>query len=319
MSNEIATIPTNLPAHISSLFAQLSGINKEASDGISAGMFPLIKTSGTRFALVKDGEETIVKSLELKVVVLRAKAGFEKRYYEGAYDPNSTEAKAPDCYSLDGVRPAVNCAKPQNPACAGCWANEFGTGKDNNGKPSKGKACSDRKLIAVMYPNPLTSALEIYGLSLPPASLKAFGAYVQTLTANRVPLPAAFTTIGFDEKSTFPVLTFDFGGVPEAPALKAIIPMIESAEVKAIIDAKLPAVSSVAPAALAKPEPKPEPAKTDNGFGFTTVEPEKAKAPRKKAEPKVEAPVAETATEVIEADEEEISNDALSAMLGIKM
>ena len=318
MANEIM-IPKNLPAHIASLFQQLSEINKDACDGIGIGMYPIIKTSGTRFALVKDGEEKIVKSLELKVVILKAKAGFEKRYYEGAYDPNSTEAKAPDCYSLNGVTPEAGVAHQQNPTCAGCWANAFGSGKDANGNPSKGKACTDRKLTAVLYPNPDTKALEIYGLSLPPASLKAFGAYVTTLTANNIPLPAAFTIVGFDDKSTFPVLTFTFGGVMGEKELSQVVPLIESPEVKAIIETRKPSVSPVPPAIAHKQEEKKAEVKAevkdDSGFGFP-VEPEKKKAAVK---PKADLKVAEKAPAVQASDEEEITDGDLAGLLGINL
>jgi hypothetical protein len=327
MSNAVATIPTNLPAHISSLFAQLGHLNTEASAGISTGMYPIIKLSGTRFVLVKDGEEKTVKSLELKVVILRAKQGFEKRYYAEAYDPNSTEAKSPDCYSLNGVYPEAACTNPQNTACAGCAMNQFGTGKDASGNPGKGKACSDRKLLAVLYPNPDTQALEVYGLSLPPASLKAFGAYVNTLTANNVPMPAAFTLIGFDEKSSYPVLTFSFGGVLGDKEAGTVIPMIESAEVKAIIDAKSPAVSPVAPVPAPVPAPgltakqaeaqAQAPVKVDTGgFGFTT-EPEKTKTekPKKEKTPlKVVDPIVEE-----ETTDSDMSDDDLSSLLGINL
>lgn len=318
MSNAIATIPTNLPAHISSLFAQLGHLNAEAAAGLSAGQYPLIKLSGTRFVLVKDGEEKTVKSLELKVVVLRAKQGFEKRFYAEAYDPNSSEVKAPDCFSMNGQTPEAGCANPQNTACAGCKQNQFGSGVNQNGEATKGKACADRKLLAVLYPNPDTKALEIYGLSLPPASLKAFGAYVNTLTANNVPMPAAFTVIGFDEKSSYPVLTFSFGGVMGEKEAAQVIPMIESAEVKTIIEAKAPVVSPVAPAQAVKAVEAPAPV-ADAGFGFATEEPKKEKVEKSKKEKaalKVVEPVVEETAEEADSD---MSDDALSAMLGINL
>ena len=298
MSN-IATIPTNVPAHVSSIFAQLAQINKEATEGINTGFHPIIKTSGTRFVLVKDGEEKVVKSLELKVIVLRAKAGFEKRYFAEKYDPNSTEAKAPDCFSMDGVSPDASARNPQNSACAGCKWNAFGSGTDGAGNPGKGKACSDRKSLAVLYPNPDTKQLEVYGLSLPPASLKAFGGYVNTLTTNNIPLPAAFTTIGFDEKSTYPVMSFSYGGLLGENELAQIVPMIDGPEVKAIIDAKAPVISPVPPALAPK---------ADSGFGF---------------EEKVEKPKAVRAVKKVEAVEtEEVSDqsdDDLAALLGIEL
>lgn len=301
------TIPSNVPAHVSALFAKLSGINTDASEGISQGMHPLIKLSGTRFVLVKDGEETAVKTLELKVVVLRAKKGFEKRYFAKKFDPNSTEATPPDCFSMDGISPASGCTSPQNATCAGCKNNMFGSGTDQNGNPGKGKACSDRKVLAVLYPNPDTKALEIYGLSLPPASLKSFGAYVNTLTSNNIPLPAAFTTIGFDERTSFPVLTFSFGGMMGEKELSQVIPMVDSDEVRAIVDAQAPAISPVPPVKAVPP-----PAKEESGFGFPAEEPPKVKKEKKEK-------VVEAAPEPAAATADDVSDEELSSILGIDL
>ena len=310
MANELTVIPANVPAHVSALFATLSGINKDATDGISPAMYPIIKTSSTRFVLSKDGEEKQLKSLELKIVVLRAKPGFEKRYYAKKFDPNNSEITPPDCFSHNGVTPEPGCINQQNASCAGCKQNMFGTGTDATGAPGKGKACSDRKLLAVLYPNPDTKALEIYGFSLPPASLKAFSAYVGTLTANNIPLPAAFTTVGFDEKSSYPILTFSYGGLMGEAELAKVIPMIESAEVKTIIE--------TAPGAVTTVPHKPGSDTTGigaGGFGFTP-EPEKAKkAPKAEKASKAAEPAPVVAAE----DEDDVSDADLAGLLGISL
>jgi hypothetical protein len=125
--------------------------------------------------------------------------------------------------------------------------------------------------------------------------------------------------IGFDEKSSYPVLTFSFGGVLGDKEAGTVIPMIESAEVKAIIDAKSPAVSPVAPAQTAKQveAQAPAPVKTDTGgFGFTT-EPEKTKTekPKKEKTPlKVVNPIVEE-----ETTDSDMSDDDLSSLLGINL
>jgi hypothetical protein len=310
-NHELVNLPKGgVPAHISSLFASLGDINADAMSGINAGMYPIIKLNGTRFVLVKDGQETPVKALEIKVVVLKAKAGFEKRYYGKKFDPTATDAVAPDCYSLDGIKPVAGCANQQNTACAGCKQNQFGSGTDQNGNPGKGKACSDRKLLAVLYPNPDTKALEIYGLSLPPASLKNFGDYVRALSSNNIPLPAAFTLVSFDDRTSFPVLEFKFGGVMGEAEAAQVIPMIQSEDVKTIMEFSQVAQSPIPNAVSLQPEP---PAQADSGFGFTPEAPkEKAtRAPRKAKEEVVE-PVKEEA-----APADDVSDDELSAMLGL--
>jgi len=322
MANELISIPTNLPAHVTSLYASLFGINKDATDGIGAGMYPFIKLNSTRFVLVKDGEESSVKSLEMKVVVLKAKSGFEKKYYSKKYDPNATEAIPPDCWSVDGVRPDSSSPHVQNASCAGCDKNQFNTGTAQDGSPGKGKACSDRKVLAVLYPNPETKALEVYGFSLPPASLKAFGAYVATLSANNIPLPAALTIVGFDDKQSYPVLTFKFGGLMGEKELGAVVQMIDSPEAKAIIEWKAQPVQSALPPAMT-PKPVEPVVEEQCGFGFEPAPVvEKEKKPRTPAKPKdkpVEAEPAPASPAMFEDGDGDVSDDALSAMLGINL
>ena len=136
--------------------------------------------------------------------------------------------------------------------------------------------------------------------------------YVNTLTKNNVPLPAATTVIGFADKTSFPVLTFEFGGLLGEKELGQIMPMIESEDVLAIVDASAPAISTVAPALSTKPAPAVE----DAPFGFDTAPVEEPAKPKKeralKAVKEEPAPVQEPASD-------DTSDADLAAMLGISL
>ena len=190
----------------------------EAAAGIGAGMPPRIKLSAKQFKLVdSNGEETAFPPSQMfasddgfymPAIILRAKRAFSKVWYLEAYNPNNEEVKAPDCFSLDALRPDPSSSSPQCETCAACPMNAFGSGKDQNGTASKGKACTDNKILAVY------AAGAVYQLKIPPASLKNYRLYLDQVRVNLpdVPLYAIKTLIGFDAQSDFSVLVFRFGG-----------------------------------------------------------------------------------------------------------
>ncbi len=217
MSTDVMILPDNIPAYLinKDLAAQM---NADAASGIGTGMPPSIRIQGGKFKLVdSDGTETILRPTDLDAtgeflptVILGAKAALSKAYYATAYDPNQSEAKMPDCWSDDSITPDASVANPVSKACAGCPMNAFGSGRNQAGQPTDGKACSDNKILAALYKQ------GIYQLKVPPASLKNWGVYVKNLTLRGVPVNRVFTYIGFDEKASFPVFIFRVGGfVPE--------------------------------------------------------------------------------------------------------
>lgn len=216
MSAEIVQVPKDIPLHALSP-AVARTMNADALAGISTGFPASIRIKGSKFRIVDgNGEEVVLKANELKnsefldIAILAAKPGLNKIFYAAAYDPNQTEALAPDCFSLDGAAPDPSVAKPQNPACAACPKNAFGSGRNASGQATKGKACSDNKILAVFRGG------KVYSFKIPPASLKNFGIYVKNLTTRGVPLGNVITYVGFSDAVDFPVLEFRVGAfIPE--------------------------------------------------------------------------------------------------------
>ena len=203
--------------------------NDEAAAGISTGMPPRLKLSGKQFTLVDSGgEETPFpagkmvigpdENAYLPMVVLRARKPLQKTWYATAFNPGE-EGKSPDCFSTDGERPDPTSLAVQSDLCATCPHNQFGSGTDQNGNATKGKACADSKLLAIFIPGSRKTETDpkVYQFKIPPASLKNFGLYVKQLSAAGIPLGTAQTLVGFDLTQTFPVVIFKFGGfLPEA-------------------------------------------------------------------------------------------------------
>jgi len=257
MSENTLMIPSKaeIPAYI--LNPELARqANEDAAAGIGTGYPARIKLMGTKFAMVDgNGEEKpyppskmIIGPDEnqyMPVVVLRAKKALQKTWYLKKYDPNADAFQAPDCFSNDGERPDPASPSKQCETCAACPHNAFGSGTDQNGNATKGKACSDSKILAVFVPN-----FGVHSFKLPPASLKNFGLYVKQLSVNGIPLGTVKTLVGFDLAQTYPVLVFKFGGFLKQDHMAQLEEMALSPEVDDIVKG----ISST-PSAPALPAP----------------------------------------------------------------
>jgi hypothetical protein len=246
----------DLPAHIINLELARKA-NEDAAAGVGTGFPPRLKMSGKQFAVVDgNGVETAIKLKELvegpdensylKTVVLAAKKQLQKRFYLTKYDP-SKDGVAPDCFSNDGERPDATIPTPQCDTCAGCQYNAFGSGTNENGAATNGKACTDNKIVAVHLPGKGAHELKIT-----PASLKNWGLFVKTLSSRGVLIGNIFTLVGFDPTASFPVLTFQYGGAIPAAGIEKLAALSQTPEVLEIVNQRMTFSTKVAPAAAGK-------------------------------------------------------------------
>jgi hypothetical protein len=324
MTTELAVqIPQNIPSYVVSM-DQARAMNADAIQGISTGFPPSIRTKANKFRIVDgDGNETILKPAdlvngeELAVVVLAARPAIHKVFYAAAYDPNQSDALAPDCFSIDGVTPDPSVKKPCAQTCAGCPNNAFGSGRNAAGQATKGKACSDNKILAVTYKG------LVYQFKIPPASLKNFGVYVKNLITRGVPIGNVVTFIKFDDDADYSVFQFRAGGFVPENAIARMAALAQSQEVLDIVrpQVALPAPAGPAPKALEETMKKAE---------QETAAPAEEPAPTtsKRGRPKKEAAVQETAAPAQAAAVETpapapapaaavASDDELRALLGL--
>ena len=227
--------PAAVPAYIKDAEAAKAA-NEEAAAGISTGFPPRVKLSGKQFSLVDgNGDEApfppakLAKgpddNLYMPVVALTAKKALTKTWYAGAYNPDA-DGVGPDCFSNDSERPDPTAPAAQSETCALCPNNAWGSGTDQHGDATKGKACADTKHLAVLVPG-----FGIHTFKLPPASLKNFGLYLKQLTANSIPMDKVKTLVGFDLTVTHPVLVFRFGGYIDEKLIPALEKLAASPEV----------------------------------------------------------------------------------------
>ena len=197
---------STLPAHIARLFAAGSAEDLTAGTG---GGFPVISIKGKVFHIVRGDERTLVTKPDaddepagsLEVVLIKANAHLSKTYYSRGFEEGTVDK--PDCYSNDGVSPAVDAQRPQSKKCATCPHAQWGSRVSDNG--SKGKACSDVRRVAIAAAGQLNDPML---LRVPPASLKTLGEYGAMLNKRGVPYQAVVTRVGFDYSVAHPALTF---------------------------------------------------------------------------------------------------------------
>jgi len=222
MSNDLM-IPdkSSVPSFLTNAAAAAQNY-ADASAGISGGFPARVKLSGKQFTLIDEGGEekpyppaALVAdeagNVYLPVIMLAAKGPISKGWYLKKYNPNAPkeERTAPDCFSLDGVKPDPSSPSPQCATCAACPHNVYGSGADQNGLPTNGKACNDKKVLAIYTPK-----YGIYEFDIPGGSLKNWRKFTDQVKFNLpdVPFYAFKTLIGFDLSTTKSILVFRFGG-----------------------------------------------------------------------------------------------------------
>lgn len=225
--NALTTQNVQLPAHLQHL-AQNTSLSAGLS--VSSG-WPRISIKGARFRLQSpQGEEVVVNTLDLDVVIVDANPnGLSKVFYNQAYDPKTDDGafKAPNCWSDNGVGPSSKASAPQCGTCAVCPHNVWGSKIAANGAQTK--ACSDVKKVAVLIAaNPDGPVFE---LRIPPASLKNFASYVDSLDKRGIPGAAIVTKLKFDTTSDYPKLVFEASGWATAEQANAVMEVLGTEEV----------------------------------------------------------------------------------------
>lgn len=204
-----------IPAQFGAISKVFAG--QQAVDDLSAGVqasFGLLGYKGKVWTVKYRGDERRIMRADgdgpensVQVIILKAATVISKIWYENGYVEGSNAP--PDCFSNNGVTPEPSSAKLQNPVCATCKQNVWGSRITPAGK--QGKACADNKRLAIVplldIPN------EAFGgpmlLRVPPASLQdlsTFGTQMQRLGFHYY---AIGTRISFDPAEAYPKFLFN--------------------------------------------------------------------------------------------------------------
>ena len=232
MANIVPFEGGNLPAYLKNSVNASDDLAAHAGTG-----FPVISIKGKVFAIVRDGERSIIKNpkdpespaTNIDVVIVKANKGTSKVYYAEGYTEGS-EGKKPTCFSNDGVKPDAMVERPQAASCMTCPQNVWGSKVSDSGK--KIKACSDSVRLAVAAPNLVNDPMLV---RVPPASIRTLGEYGQLLKKRGVEYQAVLTKISFDMEEPTPKLVFKpVGFLPEA-TYREVLEVANSDAVQAIV------------------------------------------------------------------------------------
>lgn len=178
-------------------------------------------------------------------------------YYTDAFERGNITP--PACFAL-GLEPTMlvphdSAPNKQAEACAGCWANQFGSS-------GKGKACQNTRLLAVMTPD-ATDDAPLYLIKVSPTAIKSFDAHVGAVARTFVkPIRGVVTRISFSEDAEYASMRFSVIG----PCTKDQYALATSRKVEAVELLSTPPdyssyVADEKPAPKTKKLAKPQPPK----------------------------------------------------------
>ena len=116
-------------------------------------------------------------------------------YWPGSFgSAKDAKDKIPVCSSMDG-KTAVWTETGEVRTCETCPYNQYGTGTDDKGNPSKGKACKNmRRIYLLMDGDP-----NFYLLSVPPTSIKDVNKQLAKILASGTPYTGMIVSLTLEK------------------------------------------------------------------------------------------------------------------------
>jgi len=210
--------------------------------GISSG-FTWIGYKAMKWSLNHEGENHLFTLADdnlcpyIDVVIVGMNPNISKMFYEpGTYTEDS--ASAPICASLNGDKPDPGVPEPQNPVCAGCKWDAWGSGQ------RKGKACQDHRKLAVLLLPWMTKKmldkplLEPVYLKVNPNSLKSLKIFGDGLIHKNIHYASIVTRITWDLKKPW-VMNFVLKQALKNEDAQVVLPLLEAPMTKNIIGSRV--------------------------------------------------------------------------------
>ena len=172
------TGPPPVPAHLQNA-AQNSALSDELAKGGGVAFSTLKPRAGGGWEIVtRDEVQPVLDANGVAVsqvgVAVLAAAPVSKRWYANGY--SGGDGSPPTCKSASGLAPDADVANKQSASCAACPLNQWGSGRDQSGNPTKGKACQDRRRMVVVPLHLLDRPLLV---DLPPTSFKMLARHIR--------------------------------------------------------------------------------------------------------------------------------------------
>ena len=151
------------PELLAELQDEMEDLDPES--GITCLKIKIPSGGGLAYEVQTDEEDDAeyMKQIDAVVIFTHRTNGF----WPGAYGSGEDQNQPPACASMDG-KTAIWTDTGEVRSCEGCPYNEYGSGADQTGKQSRGKACKNmRRLYLMMSGDP-----NLYLLTVPPTSIK---------------------------------------------------------------------------------------------------------------------------------------------------
>ena len=237
MSNEISLFdqgPGNVPAHLQKYADQVADAANLVT-GFSS--LPKMSIKGKQFRYMQDDKEfayPLGQALRCVILATDPPQGLAKAWYEASYS-DTAEFALPDCFSADGVKPDGSAGNKQARSCAECPKNAFGSGVNEKGDATKGKACADIKNLFIVEAHQLDEAIMV--MRVPATSLKALSAYGRQLAKNNAAPQFVVTEIQFANE-THPQLMFKAASWLDEAQCENMVKRIASDELQNALPSK---------------------------------------------------------------------------------
>lgn len=237
MSNALSVLnkSANLPAHLRQALEQ----EDHSWDNVGGMSIPRIEVSDRRIKAMLNG--TVVAETKDPITVVLVKPGAVGRtFYAKEYTKG--EKARPDCYSIDGIKPAADAEVPQSSRCDTCEQNIKGSSKTM----ANAKACRYRQPVAVWIPGDKTWDV-LFRVSLPATAIfpdeensdgfRPLNKYVKELRAAGANPSMVYTSMAIDDFQDQPRLLFKpLGWIDDAVDFEQVRMLLESPDIDDILN-----------------------------------------------------------------------------------
>lgn len=184
-----------LPAHLAA--RQRPSMAAEAVAGLQRSRGPHVSIADNRFTLVDgNGNEKPIQTLYVDLVVIDVNPHVSRLYYDPTKPYNKEDNTPPLCFSDNGVGASAQASEPQNTSCQLCPKSAWNSAVSK--MTGKGiPACAQRKKLAVIAGG---TGEMVFDLTVPPASLGNWLAYVNILVQRGLEPYDVYTRVEFESQ-----------------------------------------------------------------------------------------------------------------------
>lgn len=184
-----------LPAHLAA--RQRPSMAAEAVAGLQRSRGPHVSIADNRFTLVDgNGNEKPIQTLYMDLVVIDVNPHVSRLYYDPTKPYNKEDNTPPLCFSDNGVGASAQASEPQNTSCQLCPKSAWNSAVSK--MTGKGiPACAQRKKLAVIAGG---TGEMVFDLTVPPASLGNWLAYVNILVQRGLEPYDVYTRVEFESQ-----------------------------------------------------------------------------------------------------------------------